>query len=88
LVLGQDPFGHAPFAIVVAGAERRVIARFLQRVVEVSVDEELDARLESDLIAADGPVGFGLLTGVEPIDVDERPVTPTEPLPQDVIIGE
>src|SRR5215208_3040782 len=81
LILGQDPFGYAPFAIIVAGAERGVIARFLEGVVEVSVDEELDALFDGDLVAADGPVGFGLLAGVEPVDVDERPVTSAESFP-------
>ena len=83
LVLRQDPFGHAAFAVIVARAEPGVIARFLQRVVEISVDEELDALLEGDLIAADSLIGFGLLTGVEPVDVDVRAVAAAEPFPQD-----
>src|SRR5215212_127954 len=88
LILRQDPFGHAAFAVIVASAKPGVITRFLERVIEISVDEELDALLDGDLVTADSPVGFGLFAGVEPVDVDERPVTSTEPLAQDIVIGE
>ncbi len=88
LVLEQRPFGHAALAIIVAGAEPGVVARLFERVVEVSVDEELDAFFDRYLVAADGPVGLGLLAGVEPVDVDERAVAAAKSFTQHLLVGE
>src|ERR1700754_3717999 len=64
LILKQDPLAHTPLAVVMAGAERGVISRFLEPVVQVSVDEKFDSFFDSYLVTADRPVGFGLLAGV------------------------
>ena len=40
------------------------------------------------LVNADGPVGFGFLAGVEPVDVDECSVTTSKSFPQDGFVGE
>src|ERR1700722_10822385 len=49
-VLKQDPLTHTSLAVVMAGAEPRVISRFLEPVVQVSIDEELDSLFESYLV--------------------------------------
>jgi hypothetical protein len=72
----------------VAGAEPGVVARLLEGVVEVSVDEELDSFFDRDLISTDGPVGLRFLAGVESVDVDERPVAAAKAFAQYVLIGE
>jgi ribose transport system permease protein len=87
-VLKQYPFAHTAFAVIMAGAEPGVVAGFLEGVVEVSVDEELDSFFNRYLVTADGPVGLGFLTGVEPVDVDECPVTAAKSFPQHVFVGE
>jgi hypothetical protein len=86
--LEQYPFGHAAFAVIVTGAEPGIVARFLEDVVEVSVDEELDSFFNRYLVTADGPVGFGFLAGVEPVDVDECPVAAAKSFAQHVLVGE
>src|ERR1700722_3345510 len=88
LILKQDPLPHTPLAVVMAGAEPRVISRFLEPVVQVSIDEEFDSFFDGYLVTADRPVGFGLLAGIEPVDVDECAVTFAEPLSQDGFVGE
>src|ERR1700722_13910399 len=87
-VLKQDPLAHASLAVVMAGAEPRVVSRFLEPVVQVSIDEEFDSFFDGYLVSADRPVGFGLLAGVEPVDVDECPVTTAESFPQDGFVSE
>src|ERR1700738_3760356 len=87
-VLKQDPLAHASLAVVMAGAEPRVVSRFLEPVVQVSIDEEFDSFFDGYLVSADRPVGFGFLTGVEPVDVDECPVTTAESFPQDGFVSE
>src|SRR5271155_2487423 len=87
-VLKQDPLAHTSLAVVMAGAEPRVISRFLEPVVQVSIDEEFDSLFDGYLVSADRPVGFGFLAGVEPVDVDECAVTTAESLPQDGLVGE
>lgn len=71
-----------------AGAEPGVVAGFLEGVVKVSVDEELDSFFNRYLVTADGPVGLSFLTGVEPVDVDECPITAAKSFPQHVFVGE
>ena len=71
-----------------AGAEPRVISRFLEPVVQVSIDEEFDSFFDGYLVTADRPVSFGLLAGIEPVDVDECAVTIAESFPQDGFVGE
>src|ERR1700722_11832934 len=88
LILKQDPLAHTSLAVVVAGAEPRVISRFLEPVVQVSIDEEFDSFFDGYLVTADRPVSFGLLAGIEPVDVDECAVTIAESLPQDGFVGE
>src|SRR5277367_281327 len=87
-VLKQDTLTHASLAVVMTGAEPRIISRFLEPVVQVSIDEEFDSFFDGYLVTADRPVGFGLLAGIEPVDVDECPVTTTESFPQDGFVGE
>src|ERR1700743_3384674 len=87
-ILKQDPLAHTPLAVVMTGAERGVISRLLEPVVQVSVDEEFDSFFDGYLVTADRPVSFGLLAGVEPVDVDERGVTTAESFPQDGFVGE
>src|SRR5580692_11429346 len=88
LILKQDPLAHTALAVVMAGAESRVISRFLEPIVEVSVHEKLDSFFDGYLVTADRPVGFGFLAGVEPVDVDKRSVTTAESFPQDGFVGE
>src|SRR5271154_7491092 len=88
LILKQNPLAHTSLAVVMAGAEPRIISRFLEPVVQVSIDEEFDSFFDGYLVTADRPVGFGLLAGIEPVDVDECPVTTTESFPQDGFVGE
>src|ERR1700733_4893879 len=88
LVLKQHPLARTPLTVVMAGAEPRVIPRFLEPVVQVSIDEEFDSFFDGYLVTADRPVSFGLLAGIEPVDVDECAVTIAESLPQDGFVGE
>src|ERR1700722_14559133 len=88
LILKQDPLAHASLAVVMAGAEPRVISRFLEPVVQVSIDEELDSFFDGYLVTADRPVRFGFLAGIEPVDVDECAVTIAESFPQGGFVGE
>src|ERR1700726_3583410 len=87
-VLKQDPLAHASLAVVMAGAEPRLISRFLEPVIEVPIDEEFDSFFDGYLVTADRPVGFGFLAGVEPVDVGECPVTTAESFPQDGFVSE
>src|ERR1700722_13831474 len=87
-VLKQDPLAHAPLAVVMAGAEPRVVSRFLEPVVQVSIDEELDSFFDGYLVTTDRPVSFGLIAGVEPIEVNECALTIAESFPQDRFVGE
>src|SRR6201995_1962546 len=88
LVLKQDPLAHTSLAVVMAGAEPRFVSRFLEPVVQVSIDEESDSFFDGYLVTAHRPVSFGLLTGIEPVDVDECAVTIAKSLPQDGFVGE
>src|ERR1700722_4755556 len=88
LVLNQDPLAHTSLAVVMAGAEPRFISRFLEPVVQVSIDEELDSFFDGYLVSADRPVSFGFLAGIETVDVDECAVTIAESFPQDGFVGE
>src|SRR5271156_2391262 len=88
LILKQNPLAHTSLAVVMAGAEPRVISRFLQPVVQVSIDEESDSLFEGYLVTAHRPVSFGFLAGIEPVDVDECAVTTAETFPQDGFVSE
>src|ERR1700722_6398775 len=88
LILKQDPLAHTSLAVVMAGAEPRVISRFLEPVVQVSIDEEFDSFFDSYLVTAYRPVSFGFLAGIEPVDVDECAVATAESFPQDGFVGE
>src|ERR1700728_5134893 len=52
LILKQDPLAHASLTVVMAGAEPRVISRFLEPVVQGSIDEEFDSFFDGDLVTA------------------------------------
>ena len=56
LVLEQDPFADAAFAVIVAGAESRVVTGFLEGVVQIAVNEEFDPFFDRYLVTADSPV--------------------------------
>src|ERR1700740_2713500 len=51
LVLKQDPLAHPALAVVMAGAESRVISRFLEPIVEVSIHEEFNSFFDGILVA-------------------------------------
>src|SRR5271155_4641138 len=50
LILKQDPLAHASLAVIMAGAESRVISRFLEPIVEVSIHEELNSFFDGYLV--------------------------------------
>src|ERR1700735_5072758 len=82
MILMQDPVAHTAFAVVMAGSESRVISRFLEPVVQVSIDEEFASFFDSYLITADRPISFGFLAGVEPVDVDKCSVATAASFPR------
>src|SRR5271155_2330946 len=88
LILKQNPLAHTSLAVVMAGAEPRVISRFLEPVVQVSIDEEFDSFFDSYLVTSNRPVRCGFLAGIEPVDVDECAVATAESFPQDGFVGE
>src|SRR5271168_4450097 len=88
LILKQNPLADASLAVVMAGAEPRVISRFLEPVVQVPIDEEFNSFFDGNLVTADRPVSFGFLAGIEPVDVDKCSVTTAESFPQDGFVGE
>lgn len=71
MLLVQNPFADATFAIVVTGPELRVISTLLVDKIEVAPDVELDASFKREFKAADAPVDLGLLARIESIYVDE-----------------
>src|ERR1700722_2752154 len=88
LILEQDPLAHSALAVIMAGAESRVISRLLEPVVQVSIDEEFDSFFDGYLVTADRPVSFGLLAGIEPVDVDECSIATAKSFAQDGFVGE
>ena len=71
-----------------ARAETGVVAGLLQRVVEITVDKEVDPLLQRDLVASDRPVHLGLLACVEAVDVDIGAVAGAQALTQHRFVGE
>lgn len=49
----------------------RVIASLLIPIVEIAPNVEFNARFNGKFVRADAPVDFGLLAGVEAINVDK-----------------
>lgn len=60
LALEQDTLAYAALAIVVTRVKLGVVTCLLERVVEVSVDEELDALLNGNLVTPDCLIHLGL----------------------------
>lgn len=67
--LRQDPFTHAAFGVVVACAEDGIVSSLLVGIVEIAMDVELYAFLESELIGTNGPIDLRLLSTVEAVDL-------------------
>ena len=86
-ILRQYPFAHTAFAVVVASATFRNVARPFEGVVKIPVDEEFDPLLYRDFVAADRPASPGFFTGIKPIDVDERAFTPSKSIAQSCLVG-
>ena len=61
LILEENPFPDPAFAVIMPGSAAWIIPWFLQRVVEVAVDKELDAGFEGKLVGADCSVHLCLL---------------------------
>jgi hypothetical protein len=72
--LEKNPFRNPSFSIIVSTTVPRVISTLFIPIVQVSIDEEFYAFLNSELIGANCPIGLGFLATVKPIDVDKRAV--------------
>src|SRR3984893_11817996 len=82
LVLKQNPLAYTALAVIVTCAKSGIVARLLERVVQISVDKELDAFLDGNFVCADRPVDLRLFAGVEAIDIDVGAVAPPESFPK------
>jgi hypothetical protein len=61
-----------------ASSKFGIVPSFLESIIQVPINKKLHPFLESNLIAANSPIHFCLLAGVETVNVDECSVTSSE----------